>query len=414
MTTRTPIPIPPLGFGLWKLAPEACADAVYEAIKAGYRHLDGACDYGNEAAVGRAWPGLWGMALPSGGPLDHVKTLEYLSRSGARTPRFGTNAGGSTLRLPGSFLIHFPIALAYVPFETRYPPEWVYDPEAPDPAMVRAPVSLQATWAAMEKLQAAGKVRHLGVANYNSGLLHDLMAYAQRAPSVLQIEAHPYLTQERLVRLAQDYGLAVTAFSPLGAGSYLELGMAEAGEQILNDPVVLAIAERHGRTPAQVVLRWALQRGTSVVVKSTRPERMAENLAAHDFTLDEDAMAALSALNRNRRFNDPGAFCEEAFGTFIPSMTEPTFPRWLRRRRRWRRWTTLASGWGSTGVRCWGRWRRRGLCCFAAFLCGLRKISMPSLGLSNSRPLPTRSPSRTRCGLTRPHACLRRMKHRQR
>ena len=94
--------------------------------------------------------------------------------------------------------------------------------------------------------------------------------------------------------------------------------MAEAEEQVLEDPVVLAIAERHGRSPAQVVLRWALQRGTSVVVKSTRPERMAENLAARDFTLDADAMAALSALNRNRRFNDPGVFCEEAFGTFHP------------------------------------------------------------------------------------------------
>ena len=318
MTTRTPIPIPPLGFGLWKLAPEACADAVYEAIKAGYRHLDGACDYGNEAAVGE------GLARALGDGLCRREDLWITSKlwNTYHDPEHVPLALERTLadlRLDylDLFLIHFPIALAYVPFETRYPPEWVYDPEAPDPAMVRAPVSLQATWSAMEKLQAARKVRHLGVANYNSGLLHDLMAYAQRAPSVLQIEAHPYLTQERLVRLAQDYGLAVTAFSPLGAGSYLELGMAEAGEQILNDPVVLAIAERHG-DPRR---KWCCVgpfSGTSVVVKSTRPERMAENLAARDFTPDADAMAALSALNRNRRFNDPGVFCEEAFGTFHP------------------------------------------------------------------------------------------------
>ena len=319
MTTRTPVPLPPLGFGLWKLAPEACADAVYEAIKAGYRHFDAACDYGNEAAVGE------GLARALGDGLCRREDLWITSKlwNTYHDPEHVPLALERTLadlRLEtlDLYLIHFPIALAYVPFETRYPPEWVFDPEAPEPAMVRAPVSLQATWAAMEALQAAGKVRHLGVANYNSGLLHDLMAYAQRPPSVLQIEAHPYLTQDRLIRLAKDYGLAVTAFSPLGAGSYLELGMAEAGEQVLEDPVVLAIAERHGRTPAQVVLRWALQRGTSVVVKSTSPARMAENLAARDFTLDEAAMAALSGLNRNRRFNDPGAFCEEAFGTFHP------------------------------------------------------------------------------------------------
>ena len=222
MTTRTPIPIPPLGFGLWKLAPEACADAVYEAIKAGYRHLDGACDYGNEAAVGE------GLARALGDGLCRREDLWITSKlwNTYHDPEHVPLALERTLadlRLDylDLFLIHFPIALAYVPFETRYPPEWVYDPEAPDPAMVRAPVSLQATWSAMEKLQAARKVRHLGVANYNSGLLHDLMAYAQRAPSVLQIEAHPYLTQERLVRLAQDYGLAVTAFPPLAQGPTL-------------------------------------------------------------------------------------------------------------------------------------------------------------------------------------------------
>ena len=234
MTTRTPIPIPPLGFGLWKLAPEACADAVYEAIKAGYRHLDGACDYGNEAAVGR------GLARALGDGLCRREDLWITSKlwNTYHDPEHVPLALERTLadlRLDylDLFLIHFPIALAYVPFETRYPPEWVYDPEAPDPAMVRAPVSLQATWAAMEKLQAAGKVRHLGVANYNSGLLHDLMAYAQRAPSVLQIEAHPYLTQERLVRLAQDYGLAVTAFSPLAQGPTLSSAWPRRGSRFL-------------------------------------------------------------------------------------------------------------------------------------------------------------------------------------
>jgi D-xylose reductase len=132
------------------------------------------------------------------------------------------------------------------------------------------------------------------------------------------VELHPYLTQERLLRFAQEEGIAVTAFSPLAAQSYHSLGMAAAGESVLTEPVVRAAAERCNRTPAQVVLRWGVQRGTAVVPKTTRPERLAENLALFDFALTPDEMKAISALNRDRRFNDPGAFCEAAFNTFCP------------------------------------------------------------------------------------------------
>lgn len=135
---------------------------------------------------------------------------------------------------------------------------------------------------------------------------------------MLQIESHPYLTQERLLRLAANYDMAVTAFSPLGAGSYIELDMASEQESVLSQPVILAIAERLQRSPAQVVLRWGVQRGTAVIPKTSRVERLSENLDVFDFELGDDDMAAISALNQNRRFNDPGAFCEQAFGCFYP------------------------------------------------------------------------------------------------
>ena len=135
---------------------------------------------------------------------------------------------------------------------------------------------------------------------------------------MLQVELHPYLTQEKLVRYCRAEGIAVTAFSPLGAPSYVPLGMATPDESVMSEPVVTAAAARVGRTPAQVLLRWGVQRGTAVVPKTSRVGRLAENLAVFDFTLTDAEMAAISGMNRNRRFNDPGVFAEAAFGTFCP------------------------------------------------------------------------------------------------
>jgi D-xylose reductase len=120
------------------------------------------------------------------------------------------------------------------------------------------------------------------------------------------------------LRFCQGQKIAVTGFSPLGALSYLSLGMASADESVLEQPCVLAAAERTGRTPAQVVLRWGVQRGTAIVPKTGRIDRLKENLELFDFELSAAEMAAISALNRNRRFNDPGQFCEAAFHTFCP------------------------------------------------------------------------------------------------
>ena len=311
--------MPQIGFGLWKVAPEDCAETVLEAIRAGYRHFDCAADYGNEAAVGQAFASAIDQGLVTRDDLWITSKLwntfhapEHVELACRKSL---TDLGLDYLDL---YLIHFPIALEYVPIETRYPPEWIHDPDADSPAMQRAAVPLHKTWGAMEQLVEKGLVRQIGVCNYNSGLIHDLMSYARIAPSVLQIEAHPYMTQDKLVRLAGDYGIHVTAFSPLGALSYVELDMAGAGDSVLEEPVVRAAAEAHGKTPAQIVLRWGIQRGTSIIPKTSKPERMRENLAITDFALSGDEMTAISALNANRRFNDPGAFTEAAFNSFHP------------------------------------------------------------------------------------------------
>jgi D-xylose reductase len=133
---------------------------------------------------------------------------------------------------------------------------------------------------------------------------------------MLQIESHPYLTQEALIRTAQSYNIAVTAFSPLGALSYVSIDMATVDDSVLTETVVTAAAKRAGVTAAQVVLRWGVQRGTAVIPKTSKLERLTENLSLSEFTLTDEEMDAISGLNQNRRFNDPGVFCEAAFGTF--------------------------------------------------------------------------------------------------
>jgi D-xylose reductase len=170
----------------------------------------------------------------------------------------------------------------------------------------------------MEELVGAGLVRNIGVSNFGTSLLRDVLSYAKIPPAVLQVEMHPYLAQEKLVRFCHQEKIAVTAFSPLGAPSYVPLGMATENDSVMNEPVVRNAAARHKKTPAQIVLHWAVQRGTAAIPKTTKVERLRENLSIFDFELSADEMNAISSLNRNRRFNDPGVFCEKAFNTFFP------------------------------------------------------------------------------------------------
>lgn len=311
--------MPSVGLGLWKIERERVAHVVKQAIQIGYRHLDSAADYGNELEVGHGIKQALDEGLCKREDLWITSKLwntfhaaEHVEQACDKTL---ADLGVEYLDL---YLVHFPISLQYVPIATRYPPEWIFDPEAQEPEMKIAPVPLSETWRAMEALVAKGKVKQIGVCNYNSALMHDLMAYAKIKPAVLQIESHPYLTQERLLRLAAEYDIAVTTFSPLGSLSYIELDMARQEESLLQQPVVLAAAQRLNRSAAQVLLRWGVQRGTAIIPKTSRVERLAENIALFDFELSSQEMEAISALNCNRRFNDPGLFCELAFGKFYP------------------------------------------------------------------------------------------------
>ena len=309
--------MPAVGLGLWKLEPNEVAEAVYNAIKNGYRHLDSAADYGNEQQVGEGIARALKDGLCSREDLWITSKLwntfhrkEYVQQACEKSL---SDLGLDYFDL---YLIHFPIALQYVDINDRYPPEWIFNPQDDNPTMELDSVPLSETWAAMESLVENQLARQIGVCNYSAVLLHDLMSYARIKPAMLQIESHPYLTQNALIRTARSYNIAVTAFSPLGALSYVSLDMASKGDSVLTETVVIKAAERASVTPAQVVLRWGLQRGTAVIPKTSKPERLVENLSLSGFNLTDEEMDAISALNENRRFNDPGKFCEGAFGTF--------------------------------------------------------------------------------------------------
>ena len=309
--------MPAVGLGLWKIDADTVGDAVYHAIKLGYRHLDSAADYGNEKQVGEGIARALADGLCSREELWVTSKLwnTYHRREHveAACRKSMADLGLDYLDL---YLVHFPIALRYVEFADRYPPEWIYDPAAAEPGMQLDAVPLSETWGAMEQLVEAGIARQIGVCNYSASLLHDLMSYARIKPAMLQIESHPYLTQEAVLRTAQAYNIAVTAFSPLGSLSYVSLDMATANDSVLTEPVVMAAAKRSGASAAQVVLRWGIQRGTAVIPKTSNPDRLIENITLSEFSLTGQEMQAISGLNQNRRFNDPGVFCELAFGTF--------------------------------------------------------------------------------------------------
>ncbi|GAB3605874.1 aldo/keto reductase [Conyzicola nivalis] len=261
------VEIPQLGFGVFQVPPEDTKEATLQALEVGYRHIDTAEMYGNEKGVGEA-------LVESGIPRDEIFVTSKLNNTfHAREDAlkaFDTTMetlGFETLDL---FLIHWPMPAVGDYVET---------------------------WKAMEEMKASGRVRSIGVSNFQPAHLQRLFDETETVPSVNQIEVHPYLTNEVARAFNTEHGIATEAWSPIAKGN------------VLTDPVVTAIADRVGRSAAQVTLRWHIQRGDIVFPKSVTRSRVEENLALFDFELTDDDIAAIAKLNRDERTGpDPDTF----------------------------------------------------------------------------------------------------------
>lgn len=311
--------MPQVGLGFWKVDQPEAARLLETAVEIGYRHFDCACDYGNEAEVGQGLSHVLGSGQVQRDDLWITSKL-WNTFHRPEHVRMACEKTLSDLQLDhlDLYLMHFPIAQKFVPIETRYPPGWFFDPEATDPCMEEDDTPLLETWQAMEELVEAGLVKQIGLCNMGTALIREFLKSARIKPSVLQIELHPMLAQEKLLRFCREAGIAVTGFSPFGGESYISIGMATQNERLLGHSTIQEIASAHGKSDAQILLRWAVQRGTSVVPKSSNPVHLRENLDLFCFQLTEEEMARITALDQNRRFNDPGEFCEKAFNTFFP------------------------------------------------------------------------------------------------
>ncbi|KAK9851180.1 hypothetical protein MYU51_010839 [Penicillium brevicompactum] len=299
--------LPLVGFGLWRIDNDSCGDAVYNAIKAGYRMFDGACDYGNEAGAGEGITRAIKDGLVKREDLFIVSKLWNTYHEAHRVQEIAQKQLADwQVDYFDLYLIHFPIALKYVEPSVRYPPGWFYE----DSRVETSNASIQETWQAMEKLVDQGSVKNIGVSNFSGSLLMDLLRYARIQPAALQIELHPYLAQDHLVQFAQKNGLAVMAFSSFGGVSYPQLEGTEAGKvlSLLEHPEIVSIAQRVQKTPSQVLLRWATQRDIVVIPRSTNLERMGLNLTSTVFDLEESDIKKISSLDIGLRFNDPMQF----------------------------------------------------------------------------------------------------------
>jgi len=295
--------MPSVGFGCWKVTRETCADTIYNAIKAGYRMLDSAADYGNEVESGQGLKRAIDEGIVKREEIfvtskvwqnfhakEHVHQLVKKQLADWQLDYFDL------------FMIHFPISLEYIDPKTRYPPGWFGD----DGEVHVGNVPIQETWEAMEELVDLGLAKDIGLSNFPAANLLDVLRYNKKPVSVLQIEHHPYLTQEALVSLCRYLGIAIIGYCSFGPQSWVELDEARGAASLLTDnETINAIAAATGKSTAQVLLRWSTQRGIVVIPKSNKQGRLIQNLQCNDFDLTNEQINAISALNINLRFNDP-------------------------------------------------------------------------------------------------------------
>lgn len=286
-TLKNGVDIPALGLGVYQTPPDETTAAVEAALEIGYRHVDTAAAYGNERQVGEA-------IRRSGLARDDVfiETKVWITDFGydATLHAFDKAAGKLGVDCIDLFILH-----------QALPSEFDLTLDA---------------YRALEQLYADGKVRAIGVSNFMPAHLERLLAATETVPAVNQIEVHPYFRQSELLDFDDRHGILNQAWAPIGGITFYREGPHTS---TLDDPVITDIAAAHGRSPAQVMLRWHLQQGRQVIPKSVTPSRIAENFAVFDFDLSEDQLAAIDALDTGTRGGpEPEDGTRETYAIDVP------------------------------------------------------------------------------------------------
>ncbi len=279
--------MPMIGMGTWKAEPSLVGNAVkYALTQAGYTHIDCAAIYRNEPEIGQVFKEvfkgkvkrekifitskLWNTA-------HHPKDVEKACK---------TTLKDLSLDYLDLYLMHWGVAFK------------------PNAELDFAPIPIQSTWQAMEKLVKKGLVKSIGVCNFTTMMLFDLLTYAKIKPAINQIELHPYNTQEELVTFCKSKDIAVTAYSPLGNPGLT----GRVGPNLLEELLIKKLAKKYKKSPAQILINWAIMRGTITIPKSLHPERIKENIDVFDFELTKEEQDQVSSLNRNFRVVNPGSW----------------------------------------------------------------------------------------------------------
>ncbi|KAK7747464.1 hypothetical protein SLS53_001719 [Cytospora paraplurivora] len=307
--------IPAVGLGTWQSKPNEVKNAVEVALKSGYRHIDAAAVYDNEKEVGE---GIEASGVPR---KDFFLTSKlWNTHHKAEDVEAAVDASLADLQTDylDLYLIHWPVSFRRKNNDERFP----IDEETFGADLIDVP--LIETWRALEAVVKKGKIRSIGVSNFSVAKIEEIWDAAEIKPAVNQVELHPYFAQPDLVKWSQDKGILVSAYSPLGNNIYGE-------PKAIDDPILIELANKLGKTPAQVVLSWVVQRGIVVLTKSVTPARIKSNLEV--FELPQDAFEKVNSLDRNHRYNLPARLGIDIFGDAKPGQLEKAVAEFKKKNR---------------------------------------------------------------------------------